>query len=122
MWGAEMRTTNCASSCPSAPASAAARTAPTRKSAVLFIAIGRPRLRIKPVQEARERNRLAHMLESADPCHGALDADAEAAVRDRSISPQVQIPRILIFRQPVLLEPALEQREIVDPLAAADDL
>src|SRR5579871_2157119 len=38
-------------------------------------------LRLEAIEHARKRDGFADMLQPADPCHAALDAHAEAAVR-----------------------------------------
>src|ERR1017187_3199158 len=80
-----------------------------------------PQLRIQPVQRTREGNGLAHVLQSADPGHGALDAHAESGVRNAAELAQVEIPLEGVFRQFVLMN-ALQQK-IVGPnaLRAPDD-
>src|ERR1035437_9049555 len=80
-----------------------------------------PQLRIQPVQRTREGNGLAHVLQSAYPGHGALDAHAESGVRNPAELAQVEIPLEGLFRQFVLMN-ALQQ-QIVGPnaLRAADD-
>ena len=79
-------------------------------------------LRIQPIQHARIGNRLAHVLEPADPRDDALDAHAEAAVRHRAVAAQIEIPLERFLRQVVLLDPLQQQIEIGEALAAADDL
>src|SRR5208282_4695694 len=49
-------------------------------------------LRIQPMQHAREGNRLAHVLQSADPGDRALDAHAEAGVRNAAVFAEIEIP------------------------------
>src|SRR5271166_6098286 len=67
------------------------------------------RLRIQPVQHARKRYGLAHVLEAAYPRHRALDAHAEAGVRHTAELPQVKVPLEGLFRQSMLVN-ALEQQ------------
>ena len=52
----------------------------------------------------------------------ALDAHAEAAVRHRAVAAQVEVPLERLLRQLVLLDALQQQVEIVEALAAADDL
>ena len=52
----------------------------------------------------------------------ALEAHAEARVRERAVAAHVEVPLEGLARQLVLLEALLEQREVVDALRAADDL
>src|SRR5271165_4653320 len=47
---------------------------------------------IQPIQHTRERNCLAHVVESANPRHGALDTHAEARVRHSAELAQVKVP------------------------------
>ncbi len=80
------------------------------------------RLRIDLVQHAREGDRLADMGQLADPGHHALDAHAEAGMGHGAVAAQVEIPGEGLARQLVLGQALLEQRQVVDALAAADDL
>src|ERR1039457_3349488 len=59
-------------------------------------------LRIQPVQRARERNRLAHVIEPADPRHRTLDAHAKPRVRNPTELAQIKVPLESLFRQFVL--------------------
>ena len=78
-------------------------------------------LRIHLVQHARERNCLPHMVELADPGHGALQAHAEAGVRHAAVLAQIQVPLEGVFRQFVLVD-ALQQFGVVaHALRSADD-
>ena len=61
-------------------------------------------LRVDPMQRARERNRLAHVLQAADPAHHPLDAHAEARVGHAAVAPQVEIPLEGLARQVVLVD------------------
>jgi hypothetical protein len=47
------------------------------------------KLGINPVQRPRERNRLAHMLQPADPRHAALDPHPKTRVRHAAVLPQI---------------------------------
>src|ERR1700722_14381086 len=49
-------------------------------------------LRIQTVQRPGKWTRFAHVLETADPRHHALNAHAEAAMRHAAISAQVKVP------------------------------
>ena len=44
------------------------------------------------MQHAREGNGLAHMLQAANPGHGALNAHAEARMRHGAVTAQIEIP------------------------------
>ena len=68
--------------------------------------------RINPVQHSRIRNRLAHVLEAADPGDDALDAHAEPAVRHAAVAAQVEVPLEGLLRQLVLLDPLQQQVEV----------
>src|SRR5690349_8725222 len=61
-------------------------------------------------------------MQAADPRDGALDAQAEAAVRHATVTAQVEVPLERLARQAVLVDALFERGEIVDTLAAADDL
>ena len=77
---------------------------------------------IHPVQHPRIRNRFAQVVEAADPGHDALDAHAEAGVRDAAEAAQVEVPLERFVRQLVLLDALQQQVVVVEALAAADDL
>src|SRR6476660_6733922 len=62
------------------------------------------------------------MFEPADPRDDALDAHAEAAVRDAAVPAQIEVPLERFLRKLVLLDAAEQQDVVVDALAAADDL
>ena len=62
------------------------------------------------------------MVEAADPRDGALDAHAEAGVRDGAVAAQVEVPLEGVERQVVLFDALLQQVVGVDALRAADDL
>src|ERR1700728_2027393 len=79
------------------------------------------RLRINAMQGAREGDGLAHVIEGADPCDEALDAHAEACVRDRAVAAQVEIPLEGFEGKLVVLDAALEQFIARHALRAADD-
>src|SRR6185503_20342344 len=79
-------------------------------------------LRVYTVQHARIRNRLAHVFELADPGHNPLDPHSEAAVRHRSVSPEVQIPLERLLRKVVLFDALQQQIEVGEAFTAADDL
>src|SRR5512146_323686 len=52
----------------------------------------RPKLRIQPVQHAREGNGFAHVFQAANPGDHALDAHAESGVGHAAVLAQVEIP------------------------------
>src|SRR5688572_4407266 len=71
---------------------------------------------------ARERDRVAHVAEAGDVGHGALEAEAEARVRNGTVTTQVSIPVILFFPDLHLIHARVEGRQPLLALAAADDL
>src|SRR5262249_49680158 len=73
------------------------------------------------VHQARERHRLAHVVQPADPLDGALEPEPEARVRHAPVAAQVEVPLERLLRELVLFDRRLERREIVLALAAADD-
>src|SRR4051794_20903557 len=91
----------------------------TRSSVVARI---REILRREAVQHAREGDGLADVREAAYPRHRALDAEAEARVRERAVATEVEVPLECFLRQPVLHDRALEASEIALALSAAHDL
>src|SRR6266849_6852605 len=85
------------------------------------ILIPKRRLRIYPVQHARERNHFANVLCPANPGYGALQAQTEARMRDAAVAAKIEIPLKSVFGEIVLAQALDEQIVIVDALAAADD-
>src|SRR5437764_6211371 len=77
--------------------------------------------RYHAVHHPRERYRLAHMLEAADPSDDTLDAHAESGMRHRSEPPQIEIPLECLLRKVVILDTLQEHVVARQPLAAADD-
>jgi Protein of unknown function (DUF2442) len=45
-----------------------------------------------PIQHPRKSNRFPDMLEATHPCHEALHTHSEAAVRDRAVFAEVDVP------------------------------
>src|SRR5208337_5332233 len=76
---------------------------------------------VEPVEHTRKRNRLAHVLQSADPGHGSLDAHAEAGVRDAAVLAEIKIPLESFFGQIVLMNALQEQVVGGHALRSADD-
>src|SRR5215471_142838 len=76
----------------------------------------------EPVEHARERRALAHVLEPGEPGERALDADAESRVRHAPVAAQVLVPLERRLRQAVLVDAPRQQIEARHALAAADDL
>ncbi len=62
------------------------------------------------------------MGQAADPGDGPFEADPEAAVPDRPVLPDVEVPLEGADRKVMLLYPFQKKVVVVDPLAAADDL
>src|SRR3954447_26656082 len=59
------------------------------------------------------RNRLAHVLQTADPGNASLHAHTEARVRNSTELPQIQVPLKGFGREPVLLQPLHQQVVVV---------
>ena len=74
-------------------------------------------LRIQPMQHTRERNRLAHVFQSADPRYSSLDAHAETGVRNAAVFSEIKIPLEGFFGQIVLVN-ALAAASHARPCAA----
>ena len=79
-------------------------------------------LRVEFVEHSREWDRLANMLESANPSHGALNAHAKAGMRDRSKLTKVKVPFEGVLWKMMFLQASTQQLHIVDTLPSADDL
>src|ERR1039458_5761843 len=62
----------------------------------------RGHLRIDAIQHTWEGDHFADVLRSANPCHGAFEAQAEACVRNAAVAAQVEIPLKGLFGQVVL--------------------
>src|SRR5206468_4024281 len=76
---------------------------------------GEPRTsssRVQPVQHSRIWNRLAQVIELADPRHHSFDAHPEPAVWHGAVAAQVEIPLEGLLRQLVLLDSLQEQIKI----------
>jgi len=56
------------------------------------VCIAKPNLRVNPVQSTRERNRLPHVIQPANPRHSPFDSHAKASVRNTAVTPQIEIP------------------------------
>src|SRR5512146_1720094 len=78
--------------------------------------------RVYSVQHARERNRLAHVLQPADPRHRTLDSHAEAGMRHPAVLPQVEIPFEGLFWQVVFMNSFEQGIVAAHTLRAANDL
>src|SRR3984885_16213632 len=74
------------------------------------------------MQHARKWDRLAHVLQAADPSDSALDAHAETRVRNAAVFAEIKIPLEGFLRQIVLVN-ALQQQIIRGhALRSANDL
>jgi hypothetical protein len=62
------------------------------------------------------------MLDSGEPADGPLDPQTKSAVGYRAKASQVEIPAKVLLGQLMLLNPVLQNLEVVFPLAATDDL
>src|SRR5208337_225041 len=78
-------------------------------------------LRVQTMQHARERNRLAHVLQAADPGYGALDAHAEPGVRDAAVLAEIKIPFECFFGEVVFLDALHEEIVRSRTLRSTDD-
>src|SRR5579872_2793434 len=77
---------------------------------------------VHAVEHAREGNRLPHMLQPANPRHGAFNAHAKPAMRHAAVLAQIEVPFERLLRQAMLVN-ALPQLLIgADALRATDDL
>src|SRR5882672_5226330 len=81
-----------------------------------------PSLWTQTIHSTRKSNRLANVVDSANPTHGSLEAEAETSVNERAVLPQIQIPVVSLDRQAFFLYPAEELVVIVLALRSADDL
>src|SRR5690242_21673450 len=77
---------------------------------------------VHAVEHARERNRLPHVLQAADPRHRALNAHTEPAVRHAAVLAQVEIPFESFLRQSVLVNALPQQFVGTNALRAANNL
>src|SRR5581483_11448345 len=84
--------------------------------------LGIKSLRVDAIQRPGEGNSLAHVIQPADPCHRALDAHAEARMRNRTVPPQIEIPPERIDWQLVFFDSLLQQIVGVNTLRSADHL
>src|SRR5579859_3612224 len=87
----------------------------------IAVSVHSTKLRVEPVQHSRERNCLTNVLEAADPGDGALNAHAEASMRDAAELAQIEIPFESFFGQAVLVNALQQQFVRRHALRAADD-
>src|SRR4029079_8894042 len=78
--------------------------------------------RVDPVEHAREGDRLAQVLDAADPGHDPLDAHAEARMGHAAVRAKIAIPAERLFGEVVLANALVELLSIREALAAPDDL
>src|SRR5580704_6496877 len=79
------------------------------------------RSRINAIEHPWEGDDLANVLSPANPCDGALEAQAETGMRHASVAAQIEIPLKRFLGQIVLAE-ALEERFVTgEALAATND-
>jgi hypothetical protein len=76
---------------------------------------------VDAVEGSGERNGFADVVEAAYPGYGALDAHAEARVRDAAVAAQVQVPLECLLGEVMLLDAGVEQFITRNALRAADD-
>src|SRR5262245_35364923 len=77
---------------------------------------------IDAIQHSRERDRLAQVVDAAEPRHDALDPHAEAGVRERAEAAQVEVPAERLLGQAVLVDALQQQLAVREALSPADDL
>src|SRR5260370_42266206 len=68
---------------------------------------------------SREGDRVAHVGEAGDVGEGALEAEAEAGVRDRAVAAQIAVPGVVLLVDGALRHAALQHFEPLLALAAA---
>src|ERR1700685_597405 len=95
-------------------------------SAMRFLSFRGPGLakglsRIDAIEHAREGDDFANVLGSANPCDGALQAQAEAGMGHAAVSAQVQVPLKRLFGQAGFADAAQERLVTRLALAATDD-
>src|SRR5579864_4032801 len=74
------------------------------------------RLRIYPVEHARERNHFANVLCTANPGHGAFQAQSEPGMRHAAVAAQIEIPLKRFLGQIVFAQALHQQIVIMDAL------
>src|SRR2546430_16033585 len=78
--------------------------------------------RPEALEQAGEGDRLAHVVEAAQPGDAALDAHAETGVRHGAVAAEIEVPAEGVERELVPSDLRLEHGGVVLALAAADDL
>src|ERR1700721_542919 len=78
-------------------------------------------LRVQPMQHARKRYRLAHMLQAADPGLRSLYAHAKAGVSHAAVLAEIKVPLEGFFGQIVLVNPLHQQFVRGRALRPSDD-
>src|SRR5690242_11417791 len=71
---------------------------------------------------SRERDGVAHVGEAGDVCEGALEAEAEAGVRYRTVAAQIAVPGVVLPVDAAHSHAPVQHFEPLLTLAAADDL
>ena len=79
-------------------------------------------LRARAIQHPWIGYCFTHVLETAHPGDESFDAHPEAAMRHSTESSQIQIPFEGFARKIVFSQPFFEERQVVDALAAANNL
>jgi hypothetical protein len=69
-----------------------------------------------------ERDSVADVGEAGDAGEGALEAEAEAGVRDRVVTAQIAVPGVVLLVDAALSHGMVQYLEPFLALAAADDL
>src|SRR4051812_6842867 len=78
--------------------------------------------RAQPVHGARERDRFADVMDSADPADGALQAESESGVYEGAVFPEIEVPVVRLDGESFFLDARQQLVVIVLALRAADNL
>src|SRR5690606_19319840 len=76
----------------------------------------------EPAEEAGEGDGLAEVADATDPGDRSFEAEAEAAVGDRAVAAQVEVPLEHFLREPVGLDLLFQELEVGSPFATSNDL
>ena len=79
-------------------------------------------LRIEPIHQPRKCDSLSDVMDARDPGDDALYSKAKARVRNRAVTPKVQVPFERPAIETVSTDPFLELVQRIFPLAAANNL
>src|SRR5213596_3517784 len=112
---------------PATPATSASRQRASRGVLMAAALIDRGFRAVKvsrpeALEQAGEGDRLAHVVEAAQPGDAALDAHAEAGVRHGAVAAEIEVPAEGVERELVPSDLRLEHGGVVLALAAANDL